>query len=168
MSTSLYDLTIPIFIRNLESLDAILSNGDAFASEKGIDPSELLEARLYEDMAPLISQIQRVSDSAKGTAVRLGGVENVVMADEEKTFADLHDRIAKTIAFLKTVPRDAIDGKEDAAVSLQTPRQTFDFTGLSFVQTFVLPNFYFHMTTAYGLLRMKGVPLGKLDYLGGI
>lgn len=168
MSTSLYDLTIPIFIRNLESLDAILSKGEAFASEKGIDPSELLEARLYEDMAPLISQIQRVSDSAKGTAVRLGGVENVVMADEEKTFADLHDRIAKTIAFLKTVPRDAIDGKEDAAVSLQTPRQTFDFTGLSFVQTFVLPNFYFHMTTAYGLLRMKGVPLGKLDYLGGI
>lgn len=168
MSTSLYDLTIPIFIRNLESLDAILSKGEAFASEKGIDPSELLEARLYEDMAPLISQIQRVSDSAKGTAVRLGGVENVVMADEEKTFADLHDRIAKTIAFLKTVPRDAIDGKEDAAVSLQTPRQTFDFTGIGFVQTFVLPNFYFHMTTAYGLLRMKGVPLGKLDYLGGI
>ncbi|TPG55007.1 DUF1993 domain-containing protein [Sphingomonas glacialis] len=168
MSTSLYDLTIPIFIRNLESLDAVLSKGEAFASEKGIDPSELLEARLYEDMAPLISQIQRVSDSAKGTAVRLGGVENVVMADEEKTFADLHARIAKTIAFLKTVPRDAIDGKEEAQVTLQTPRQTFDFTGLSFVQTFVLPNFYFHMTTAYGLLRMKGVPLGKLDYLGGI
>jgi len=168
MSTSLYDLTIPIFIRNLESLDAILSKGEAFASEKGIAESDLLEARLYEDMAPLISQVQRVSDSAKGTAVRLGGVENVVMADEEKTFAELHDRIAKTIAFLKTVPRDAIDGKEDAAVSLQTPRQTFDFTGLGFVQTFVLPNFYFHMTTAYGLLRMKGVPLGKLDYLGGI
>ncbi|MGY2735124.1 DUF1993 domain-containing protein [Sphingomonas sp. UYP23] len=168
MSTSLYDLTIPIFIRNLESLDAILAKGEAFATEKGIDPSELLEARLYEDMAPLISQVQRVSDSAKGTAVRLGGVENVVMADEEKSFADLHARIAKTIEFLKTVPRDAIDGKEAAAVSLQTPRQTFDFTGLGFVQTFVLPNFYFHMTTAYGLLRMKGVPLGKLDYLGGI
>lgn len=168
MSTSLYDLTIPIFIRHLESLDAILSKGEAFATEKGIDPSELLNARLYEDMAPLISQIQRVSDSAKGTAVRLGGVENVVMADEEKTFADLHARIAKTIAFLKTVPRDAIDGKEEAKVTLQTPRQTFDFTGRSFVQTFVLPNFYFHMTTAYGLLRMKGVPLGKLDYLGGI
>lgn len=168
MSTSLYDLTIPIFIRHLESLDTILAKGEAFAAEKGIDPSELLNARLYEDMAPLISQIQRVSDSAKGTAVRLGGIENAVMADEEKSFADLHDRIARTIAFLKTVPREAIDGKEDAAVSVQTPRQTFHFTGRSFVQTFVLPNFYFHMTTAYGLLRMKGVPLGKLDYLGAI
>lgn len=168
MSTSLYDLTVPIFIRHLGALDAILTKGEAFAAEQGIEPSELLEARLYEDMAPLVSQIQRVTDSAKGAAVRLGGIENVVMADEEKTFADLHARIAKTIDFLKTVPRDAIDGKEAAAVSLQTPRQTFDFTGLGFVQTFVLPNFYFHMTTAYGLLRMKGVPLGKLDYLGAI
>ncbi|MEG3178151.1 DUF1993 domain-containing protein [Sphingomonas sp. RB3P16] len=168
MSTSLYDLTIPIFIRNLESLDAILAKGEAFATEQAIAESDLLDARLYEDMAPLVSQVQRVSDSAKGTAVRLGGIENVAMADEEKTFADLHARIAKTIAFLKTVPRDAIDGKEEAKVTLQTPRQTFDFTGLGFVQTFALPNFYFHMTTAYGLLRMKGVPLGKLDYLGGI
>lgn len=168
MSTSLYDLTIPIFIRHLESLDAILAKGEAFAAEKGIDPSELLNARLYEDMAPLISQIQRVSDSAKGTAVRLGGIENVVMADDETSFAALHDRIAKTIAFLNTVPREAIDGKEAAKVTLQTPQRSFDFTGIDFVQTFVLPNFYFHMTTAYALLRMKGVPLGKMDYLGAI
>lgn len=168
MSTSLYDLTIPIFLRNLATLDTILAKAEAFAAEKGMDPKELLEARLYEDMAPLVSQIQRVSDSAKGTAVRLGGIENVVMADEEKTFADLRARIAKTIAFLETVPRDAIDGKEDIAVTLKTPSRSFDFAGLSFVQNFVLPNFYFHMTTAYGLLRMKGVPLGKMDYLGGV
>jgi hypothetical protein len=168
MSTSLYDLTIPVFIRNLETLDKILTKGEAFAAEKGIDPADLLTARLYDDMAPLVSQIQRVSDSAKGTAVRLGGVENVVMADEESSFADLHARIAKTIAFLRTVSRDAIDGKEDVPVTLKTPSRSFDFTGLDFVQTFVLPNFYFHMTTAYGLLRMKGVPLGKMDYLGGV
>uniref|UniRef100_UPI0035CA00F7 DUF1993 domain-containing protein n=1 Tax=uncultured Sphingomonas sp. TaxID=158754 RepID=UPI0035CA00F7 len=168
MSTSLYDLTIPVFIRNLETLDKILAKGEHFAAEKGFDPADLLGARLYEDMGPLISQVQRVSDSAKGTAVRLGGVENVVMADEETSFADLHARIAKTIAFLQAVPRDAIDGKEEVAVTLKTPQRSFDFTGLSFVQSFVLPNFYFHMTTAYGLLRMKGVPLGKMDYLGGV
>ena len=166
MSTSLYDLTIPVFIRNLETLDRILAKGEAFAAETGIDPAELLGARLYDDMGPLLSQIQRVSDSAKGTAVRLGGIENVVMADDEQTFADLHARIAKTITFLQGVPREAIDGKEDIVVSLKTPSRTVDFTGQSYVQAFVLPNFYFHMTTAYGLLRMKGVPLGKLDYLG--
>jgi hypothetical protein len=168
MSTSLYDLTIPTFIRTLETLDTLLAKGEAFAAEQGIDPADLLGARLYPDMGPLTSQIQRISDSAKGAAVRLGGVANVAMADEETTFADLHARIAKTIAFLNTVPRAAIDGKEDAAITLQTPNRSFDFTGLSFVQTFVLPNFYFHMTTAYGLLRMKGVPIGKMDYLGGV
>lgn len=168
MSTSLYDLTIPIFIRNLETLDRILTKGEAFAAEKGIDPSELLNARLIDDMAPFTSQIQRISDSAKGTAVRLGGIANVAMADDETSFADLHARIAKTIDFLEAVPRDAIDGKEEVAVSLQTPGRSFEFTGLAFVQTFVLPNFYFHMTTAYALLRMKGVPIGKMDYLGGV
>ncbi len=168
MTTTLYDLTIPVFIRNLENLDRILSKGETFAVEKGVDPAELLNARLIEDMGTLISQIQRASDSAKGTPVRLGAVENVAMADEETSFADLHARIARTIAFLNTVPREGVDGKEDIAVTLQTPSRTFDFTGQSYVLNFVLPNFYFHVTTAYAILRMKGVPIGKIDYLGGI
>ncbi|WP_431312146.1 DUF1993 domain-containing protein [Sphingomonas immobilis] len=166
--TTLYEQTVPVFIRNLTSIGKVLAKGEAFAAEKGIDPRELLDARLIDDMAPLTAQIQRMSDAAKGLAVRLGGVENVAMADEEKTFADLQARIARTIAFLEKVPADAFDGKEDAPVELATPKQTFTFTGESYVATFALPNFFFHMTTAYGLLRMKGVQIGKMDYLGGV
>ena len=167
MATSLYDLTVPVFIRNLENLAKILAKGEAFAAEKGIDPVDLLNARLIDDMGTLISQIQRASDSAKGLPVRFG-FENLALADEEATFADLQTRIAKTVAYLKTVPHEAIDGKEDAAVTLATPNRSFEFTGIGFVQNFALPNFYFHVTTAYALLRMKGVPIGKMDYLGGV
>ncbi len=166
MTISLYDLTVPVFIRNLTNLSAILAKGEAFAAEKGIDPAELVTARLFEDMAPLSGQIQRASDTAKFAVVRLGGIDNVAMADEETTFADLHARIDKTIALLESVPREAIDGKEDAAVTLQTPNRTTEFTGQSYALTFVLPNFYFHVTTAYAILRHKGVPIGKRDFLG--
>lgn len=166
MTISLYDLTVPVFIRNLTNLSAILAKGEAFAAEKGIDPAELVTARLFEDMAPLSGQIQRASDTAKFAVVRLGGIDNVAMADEETTFADLHARIDKTIALLESVPREAIDGKEDAAVTLQTPNRTTEFTGQSYALGFVLPNFYFHVTTAYAILRHKGVPIGKRDFLG--
>ena len=103
MATELYDLTVPVFIRNLENLSKILAKGEAFATEKGIDPAELTGARLIADMGPLTAQIQRASDSAKGLPVRFG-VENIAMADDEVTFADMQARIAKTIDFLKTVP----------------------------------------------------------------
>lgn len=168
MTTALYDLTVPVFIRHLENLDRILAKGEAFAAEKGIHASELLNARLIDDMGTLVGQVQRASDSAKGMPVRLGAIENVAMADTEASFADLHARIARTIAVLKTVPREGVDGREEIAVTLQTPSRTFDFTGRSYVLDFVLPNFFFHVTTAYALLRMKGVPIGKIDYLGGI
>lgn len=168
MTTSLYDITVPVLLRSLGSLSTILTKGEAFAAEKGIDPAELLGARLIEDMGSLITQVQRASDAAKGAMVRIGGVENVAMPDEEASFADLQERIAKTMAFLKAVPRDAIDGKEDATVTLTTPGGSFDFTGRGYVLNFLLPNFFFHVTTAYGLLRHKGAPIGKLDYLGGI
>lgn len=168
MATALYDLTVPVFIRNFENLSKILTKAEAFATEKGIDPNELLTARLYEDMAPLTRQIQIASDTAKGAAVRLGSLDNVPMADEETSFADLQARIAKTMDFLKAAPREAIDGKEAASVSLVTPNRTFEFTGIDYALNFVLPNFFFHVTTAYAILRMKGVPIGKMDYLGGI
>ena len=167
MTTQLYDLTVPIFLRGFHAMSAFLAKGEAFAAEKGLDPADLLTARLIEDMAPLTGQVQRASDSAKLAADRLGGVENVPMADEETSFADLQDRIAKTVAFLKAVPREAIDGKEDATVTLTTPGGSIDFTGRNYVTNFALPNFYFHVTTAYAILRHKGVPIGKLDYLGG-
>lgn len=168
MATELYDLTVPAFLRGFTAMSGFLAKGEAFAEEKGIDPAELLNARLIEDMGPLTSQVQRASDAAKLTMVRIGGVENVAMPDEETSFADLQDRIAKTLAFLNTVPRDAIDGKEDAKVELKLPNRTLEFTGRSYALGFVLPNFYFHVTTAYALLRHKGVPIGKMDYLGGV
>lgn len=168
MATDLYDLTVPVFIRGLRNLSAILDKGAAYAEEKGIDPLTLTGARLIEDMAPLTGQVQFASDSAKGAIIRIGELDPLPMPDTEQSFAELKERIARTIAFLESVPRERIDGREDAQVVLKTPRGDFPFTGLSHALGFALPNFYFHVTTAYALLRQAGVPVGKLDYLGGI
>lgn len=164
--TSLYDLTVPAFRRGFASLSAILHTAESFAREHGIAEADMLDTRLIADMGPLTAQVQRASDTAKGAMVRLGGVPNVAMTDDETTFAELQQRIAATLAFLDGVPRDAIDGKETANVTLVSPSRSIDFRGSSYVLTFLLPNFYFHITTAYALLRMRGVPIGKMDYLG--
>lgn len=166
LTLGLYDVTVPLLVRGLHNLSHILSMGSDFAEKQGIDPSELIEARLYPDMGALPAQIQRASDSAKGTVVRLGGVENTVFDDVETSFEELQERIAKTIAFIGAVPRSAIDGKDDISVELKTPRGSLNFTGRDFALGFVIPNFFFHVTTAYAILRHKGVPVGKLDYLG--
>jgi hypothetical protein len=163
---SLYDVTIPAFIRGFANLSAILEKGRAHAKEQGWDESELTTARLIEDMAPLTSQVQRCSDTAKGLAVRIGQVGNVAMADEEVTLDDLQARIEKTVAFLRAVPREAFEGREEAEVVLQTPSGDIPFVARDYAIGYAMPNFYFHLTTAYDLLRMKGVPIGKLDYLG--
>ena len=166
MAIDLYDLTVPAFLRGFAALSAFLTKAESWAAENDVDPADLLTAKLYDDMAPLTAQIQRASDTAKGAAVRIGGIENVPMADGETTFADLQSRIARTVDFLEAVPPEAMNGQEARPVTLTTPSRSVDFTGLGFAQGFVLPNFYFHVTTAYAILRMKGVPLGKLDYLG--
>lgn len=163
---SLYDVTIPAFLRGFATLSAILEKGRAHAAEQSWDESELTQARLIEDMAPLTAQVQRCSDTAKGLAVRIGQVENVAMADEEVTLDDLQARIEKTVQFLREVPREAFEGREDATVVLPTPSGDIPFTARDYAIGFAIPNFYFHLTTAYDLLRMKGVPIGKLDYLG--
>ena len=168
MATDLYDLTVPAFIRGLRNLSAILEKAAAHAEEKGIDPLTLTSARLIDDMAPLTAQVQFASDSAKGAIIRIGELDPLPMPDTEQSFAELQERIAKTIAFLESVPRERIDGREDAQVVLKTPRGDFPFTGRSHALGFALPNFYFHVTTAYALLRQAGVPIGKLDYLGGV
>jgi hypothetical protein len=166
MSTSLYDLTVPIFIHGLRSLSVLLDKGAAFAVERGEAPESLLGTRLVPDMKPLAYQVQRVSDTAKGCIVRLGGIENRAFEDNETTFKELQARIAATIAFLEEAPRDAIDGKEDATIELKTPQETITFTGQRYVLDFAIPNFFFHVTTAYALLRHQGVPIGKRDFLG--
>ncbi|MES2055005.1 MAG: DUF1993 domain-containing protein [Pseudomonadota bacterium] len=166
MTTSLYDLTVPVFDRALNALSGVLTKGEAFATEKGFDPSVLVNARLAPDMAPLTAQIQRVTDSVKGVLTRVGGIENVVFEDNETSFAELQMRIAKARALLASTPREALDGKETAEVIFQTPTRALTFTGQSYVLSFALPNIYFHVTTAYAILRHNGVPIGKLDYLG--
>ena len=168
MATELYDLTVPVFVRGLRALSGLLDKGAAFADEQGVDPVMLTGAQLVADMKPLTAQVQFACDTAKGTVTRLGDLEPVAMADTEQSFAQLQDRIARTIALLEAVPREKIDGREDAAVVLKVPGAEIPFTGRSHVLTFSLPNFYFHITTAYALLRQAGVPVGKMDYLGGI
>jgi hypothetical protein len=119
-------------------------------------------------MHPLTAQIQRASDTAKGVVTRFAAGENVAMPDEEQTIAELKARIAKTIAVLKSADRAAFDNKDDAPIEIKTPNRTLVFTGRSYVLEFCIPNFFFHVTTAYGLLRKEGVPVGKQDYLGAI
>lgn len=169
MATALYDLTVPVLLRALRNLSAIIEKGRVHAEAQGLAPETLLQARLFEDMAPLTSQVQRVSDAAKGALVRIGQVANVAMDDTETSFEQLQARIAATIAFVEAVPREAVDGREDAEIVLQIPNAgSLTFTGRDYVLGFVLPNVFFHVTTAYAILRHNGVPLGKRDYLGGI
>jgi len=165
---SLYDVTVPVFIRALENLDHILEKGAAHYSDAGRAEGELAGVRLIEDMHPLTAQIQRASDTAKGVVTRIGGAENVPMADEEQSIADLRVRIARTIAVLRSARREAFDGKEETMVEIKTPNRSLIFTGKSYVLDFAIPNFFFHVTTAYALLRKEGVPIGKMDYLGAI
>lgn len=165
MPVSLYDITIPVFIRGFASLEAILEKGRGFADEKGIAHTELTEARLFADMLPLTGQIQRASDTARFVAVRVAGIEAVAMADEEKTFDDMLARIRATVDYLDKVDANSFDGAEEKAVVVTTRRGELNFTGTTYVLQFALPNFYFHMTTAYDILRHKGVPLGKADFL---
>lgn len=167
MATELYDLTVPTFLRGFAAMASFLEKGRAFADAQGMPHAELLDARLHEDMKPLTYQVQRASDAAKFAAVRLGEVESVAMEDNEASFAELQDRIARTVAFLKSVPREAIDGREEARIVIKLPNRSFEMSGRDYALGFVLPNFYFHMTTTYAILRHKGVPVGKMDFLGG-
>jgi len=166
MSFTIYDASIPPMIRALESLSKILDK--AVAQEKAEDknPETLLESRLAPDMHPLTRQIQIASDAAKGCAARLAGIEPPNMPDTETTIAELHTRIAATVAFLKSVTAEQLAGAEDRKVTLKLPQRELELSGSDFLTGFALPNFYFHVTTAYGLLRHKGIQIGKRDFLG--
>jgi hypothetical protein len=162
MAYDIYDASIPPLIHMLGSLGAILSKGEAHG---GIDPSE---SRLAPDMLPLKAQVYIATDTAKGCGARLAGVEIPKYEDTETSYADLKARVAKTIAFLKGLDRKTIAGSENKQIVLKFPNTTFEFNGTDYVGRFVLPNVYFHITTGYDILRHKGVPLGKQDYLGGL
>ena len=161
MSYDIYDASIPPLIHMLGSLKAILAKGEAHG---GIDPAE---ARLAPDMLPLKAQVFIATDGAKGCGARLAGIDIPKYEDIEVTFGELQARVAKTIEFLKTLDRKDFAGAEIKEVVLKFPSRTFEFNGANYVGQFVLPNVYFHIATAYGILRNAGVALGKSDYLGG-
>lgn len=167
MPLSLYDVTIPAFLRGFRNMAKHLDQAKAHADANGIAHDELLTARLYPDMLPLTGQVQRASDTAKFVAVRAAGLTAPPMADTEKTFDELQARIAATVDYLQGVPKDAFDGREDSEVVLKFGPQSFPFKARDYVTVFALPNYYFHVTTAYDILRHKGVKLGKLDFIGG-
>jgi hypothetical protein len=150
----------------LTNLDNVLKKAEADAETRKIDPSVLVSGRLAPDMLPLTRQVQILTDTVKGAAGRLAGQEPPKWADEEKTFGDLHARIGKAIAYLKTFKPTSFDGAETRDIELKFPNATLNFKGLDYFLNFVVPNFYFHYTTAYAILRHNGVPVGKGDFLG--
>src|ERR1700730_404058 len=168
MSLSLYDVSIPIFTLSLNNLGVILDKAASHSENKKVDPKVLPAARLIIDMLPLSSQIQIACDTAKGAAARLAGIEVPKHADTEVTLDELKARVAKTLDFIKTIKPEQLQGAEEREIVLQCPQSTVKFTGVNCLTTFALPNFFFHVTTAYALLRKNGVDLGNRDFLGPI
>jgi hypothetical protein len=166
MKISMYQASVPVFVHSLNNLAAILEKGAAHAEAKKIDPAVLVSGRLFPDMFPLVRQVQIASDSAKGGAARLAGVEPPVFEDNEKTFPELIARVKKTVAYLQTLTAEQIDGSEDKTVTWQTRTSSKSMQGLPYLNSHVIPNLYFHVTTAYNILRHNGVELGKKDFLG--
>ena len=168
MTISLYDVSIPVFTLSLNNLSAILDKAESHAEAKNVDPKVIPQARLIVDMLPLSSQIQIACDTAKGAAARLAGVEVPKHQDTEATLTELKARVAKTLDFIKTIKPEQLRGAETREVVLQFPQSTLKFNGLNYLTNFALPNFFFHVTMAYALLRKNGVDLGKRDFLGPI
>ena len=166
MAISMYQASVPAFLQMLNSLSTILEKAEAFAAERKIDPAVLLGYRLAPDMFALTRQVQIATDQAKGCCARLAGVEVPKYADDESTFADLRARIARTIEFVQGFEPGDIDGSEEREIAITAGGRELRFKGQEYLVSFVLPNFYFHVTTAYAILRHCGLPIGKRDFLG--
>lgn len=167
MTISMHQASVPLFKRQLGALLAWLDKAEAHAAARKFDANNYLQLRLAPDMLPFVSQIRIASDAAKGCVARLAGVEAPKFDDNEATMADLRERVRKTLAYLDSVPADAVDGSEgrDIVIPMRPPREPVQMQGLFYLQHWALPNFYFHITTAYALLRHAGVELGKGDFL---
>jgi uncharacterized protein len=166
MSLSMYQASVPIFTRMLTNLSAILSKAEAHAAARKIEPAVLLNTRLYPDMFALVRQVQLASDFAKGAGARLAGLEVPKYADEEASFEELRRRIAKTLDFLRGLKPAQIDGSEARQITLPIAGEPMTFTGQDYLLFLAMPNFYFHVTTAYAILRHSGVEIGKRDFVG--
>ncbi|RUT04990.1 hypothetical protein DSM106972_038110 [Dulcicalothrix desertica PCC 7102] len=166
MTISMYQASVPVCIRTLNNLVGILEKGATYVETKKIDPSVLVNFRLFPDMFPLSRQVQIASDIAKRGTAQLAGVEAPSFEDNEITFPELIDRTQKTISYLETLKPEQFDGSEERTITLQAGGNTITFQGMPFLLYFVLPNVYFHVTTTYNILRHCGVELGKQDFLG--
>ena len=167
MSLSMYTATVVPYRSILKNLSAVIAKAEAHCEAKKIDPSVFLTSRLYPDMLPFTAQVQIATDNAKGAAARLAGVEIPKFEDNEKSFPELQARLDKTIAFLDTLTEAQFTGAEDRDIVLQQRSGTLEFKGATYLLQFANPNVYFHVTTAYALLRHGGVEIGKKDYLKG-
>lgn len=166
MPLSMYQASAPVFIQGLNGLITVLKKAEAQAAAKGFDPAALLQARLFPDMFPLTRQVQICTDFAKGAVARLAGEEPPVWPDEETTFADLIARAEKTVAYIGALGAAQVEGSEERDITLVRRGETSVVKGRPYLLEQAMPNFYFHLTTAYGILRHNGVEVGKKDYLG--
>ena len=161
----MYQASVPVFVRGLTTMSQLLRKGEAHAKETGVDAASFVDARLAPDMLTLAGQVQRASDTSKLAMERITGTPSPKLEDDEKTLADLHARIDRTIAYIDGFTEAQLDGLETKTIELKLRDFTQTFSGSSYLFTFALPNFFFHVTTAYDILRHKGVPLSKVDYL---
>jgi uncharacterized protein len=166
MTISMYQASVPVIIRSLTNLAAILEKAAAHAEAKKIDQGVLLNSRLFPDMLPLIKQIHIATDITRRGVARLAEIEPPAFEDNETTFAELVDRIHQNITYLNTLTPAQIDGSEEKTITLTVGKQTMTFQGLPYLTGFILPNLYFHTTTTYNILRHNGLELGKIDFLG--
>ncbi|MEW5855534.1 MAG: DUF1993 domain-containing protein [Myxococcota bacterium] len=167
MTISMSSASLPVFVKMLKNARTWLDKAAAYAEQKKFDPSVLVQSRLAPDMFPLAKQIQLASDHAKGCTARLAGLEVPRFEDKESTIPELQARIDKTIAFIESVPAAKVDGSEDRDIVLPSPHGERRFKGEDYLKHYALPNFYFHVTTTYAILRHNGVDLGKRDYIAG-
>ena len=168
MSNVMYQSSALVFTHNLKNLSKLLKKAAADCRTRGYDPSVLLNTRLAPDMFPLVKQVQVATDNAKGCCARLTGVANPVFEDDETTFPELQERIRRVLAFIRGLKAAQFDGSEAREVVMKTPIGNLKFNGIDYLNGWALPNFYFHYSAAYNLLRHNGVQLGKLDFLGPV
>ena len=166
MPLTMYQASAPRFANTLRNLSAILDKAQAHVEAKKLDPAALTQARLFPDMFPLVRQVQIACDTAKGAVARLAGLEVPKHEDTEQTFAELKARIAKTVDFVESAKPSQLDGAEEKEITLKMRAGDVKYKGLQYLLGHAYPNFYFHVTTAYAILRHNGVELGKKDYIG--
>jgi uncharacterized protein len=166
MNISMYQASVPRFVNILGNLSNILDKAQAHVDAKKLDTATLTNYRLFPDMLPMSAQVQIACDTAKGVVARLAGVEIPVYEDNEKTLAELKARVAKTVAFIQTVTPAQIDGSEDKDIVIKRRDKETHYKGMQFLLGHAIPNFYFHVTTAYAILRHNGIEIGKRDFLG--